>query len=338
MKKLALRLAMKLNSAKTEDRPKDVNPVSYPVPIDEGSLQNIVEFMAEDFAVSIAAICLVGKEEASVIAGVGVLKNTSLEKSESFCAWAMQADDIVVINNAGEEPLLRQHPFVKGEQKIVFVAAVPLTTQNGSRIGAVCIADKKERNLSDRERSRLLRFARIVNHDLELILSLQKKIEGLEEREFQLKQASKLAKIGRWEYDVESKKATWSDELFEIYGVDKAECKTNLLSVYLSLVHPDDYTRVRRKIVNAQKAPELSQERLIRPDGKVVYINQFRQNIYDDDGNLVKVIGISQDVTEEVLNSERIKKNEERFSALVQNISDMIAILDPTGTINYVSP
>ncbi|HET7898197.1 MAG TPA: PAS domain S-box protein, partial [Flavisolibacter sp.] len=113
---------------------------------------------------------------------------------------------------------------------------------------------------------------------------------------------------------------------------------SNLLSVYLSLIHPEDYTRVRRKIVNAQKAPELSQERMVRPDGKIVYINQFRKNIYDENGELVKVIGISQDVTEEVLNSERIKKNEERFSALVQNISDMIAILDPAGTINYVSP
>lgn len=304
----------------------------------DDSLDNLVQLIADSFQVPMAAISLVGEDDIFIQSSVGLSGITQIDRSTSLCSFPFLAGEVTVFENTKAEPALRNNPLVHGETGIVFYASAPLITKEGARVGAVSIADKTERKLTPLERTQLIRFARCVMHGLELKASLQKKTVNLEERELQLKQAYHMAKIGRWEFDVENQFSTWSDELFEIYGVDKSTCGADLFSVYMSMIHPDDRLTLQRRLESSSGPPELVKERLVKPDGRLIYINQYHKSIYNEEGRLVKVVGISQDVSAFVAYEEKLKKNEERFKALVQNSSDMIAILDQGGIITYVSP
>jgi PAS domain S-box-containing protein len=321
-----------------EERIKALRHYSGSLFADDGSLQNLVQLMAGSFHVTAAAISLVDREESCITSNTGTSAVLKLPRDVSLCSLTILSDEVTEFSNAKKEPLFYNNPWVHGEPGVTFYAGAPLITRDGFRIGTVCICDTKERTLTPDERQQLLRFARCVMHDLELKASLQKKTEGLEERELQLNQAYKLAQIGRWEFDVVTQEATWSDELFDLYGVDKSVAKEDLFSVYLSLIHPGDLAYVKRRAGDPSDEIEFRAERMIRPDGKLIYINQFKQNIYDSNGNLVKIIGISQDITERVNYEEKLKTTEERFKALMQNSSEMIAVLTAEGVITYISP
>ncbi len=61
------------------------------------------------------------------------------------------------------------------------------------------------------------------------------------------------------------------------------------------------------------------------------------QSTLDDQGSVRYFDGIAQDITAQHKAEEQLRSSEERFRTLVQDSSDMIAILDRRGNIRYVS-
>jgi PAS domain S-box-containing protein len=59
--------------------------------------------------------------------------------------------------------------------------------------------------------------------------------------------------------------------------------------------------------------------------------------VYDEQGNLIAIIGVSTDITK-IKQTEQLRRSEERFRSLVQNSSDVITVIDADGTIIYDSP
>ena len=45
--------------------------------------------------------------------------------------------------------------------------------------------------------------------------------ETLHDRAVMLAEAAELARMGTWEWDMERRVITWSDEMYEIYGLDR---------------------------------------------------------------------------------------------------------------------
>lgn len=159
----------------------------------------------------------------------------------------------------------------------------------------------------------------------------------VEEKQEQLTRSMQLAKIGSWEYDVVKNEASWSDELVEIYGLNKDRHPKDILGTFLSMVHPDDLVSVERLLDQTQALPDKFRHRLIRPDGKVIILDQTITNKVIEEGITLFVAGTAQDITELLDNQEKLKVNETRFRSLVQNSSDLIGIIDAIGTYIYVA-
>ncbi|MEQ8155294.1 MAG: PAS domain S-box protein [Clostridiaceae bacterium] len=68
-----------------------------------------------------------------------------------------------------------------------------------------------------------------------------------------------------------------------------------------------------------------------RPDGLYHY-NVSGSPIYDENGNVEKVIHCCRDVTERVNKDEVIKKQKEELEAIIENMSDGLFIIDKEGT------
>lgn len=77
---------------------------------------------------------------------------------------------------------------------------------------------------------------------------------------------------------------------------------------------------------------------LLAGDGETMPVSAVIVAHRDHRGEIEAVSMVARDLTELRLAEERVSASETRFSALVEHVSDLIAVLDPDGVIQYVSP
>lgn len=82
--------------------------------------------------------------------------------------------------------------------------------------------------------------------ELEVLVQYQL-IAALQEREHDLAEAQRLARLGSWAWDLASDVVSWSDELYRMFEVDESTF-TPSLEGFLSLVHHDDRADVEATV------------------------------------------------------------------------------------------
>jgi PAS domain S-box-containing protein len=124
--------------------------------------------------------------------------------------------------------------------------------------------------------------------------------QALREQRALLSEAQKLAGLGSWEWDPESGRLLWSDQLYRIYGLSPESFQPSF-ETYLERVHPED-----RQNSGAMMARALMdgrgftlQERIVRPGGEVRHLRSHGEVVRDERGKPVKILGASLDVTEQ---------------------------------------
>jgi two-component system, cell cycle sensor histidine kinase and response regulator CckA len=137
--------------------------------------------------------------------------------------------------------------------------------------------------------------------------------ERLRASEARFAEAQRLAKVGSWERDLKTERIQWSGEMFRIFGLPK-EMPTDFKG-FLSYIHPRD----REKIVEADReilscnGPVDIEYRLTRPDGNARFVRSVLEGIKDDEGAPIRIVGATQDITEQVEAREIARESEDRL-------------------------
>jgi GAF domain-containing protein len=85
----------------------------------------------------------------------------------SFCGHAILDDQTLIISDALLDPRFSDNPLVTGAPKIRFYAGEPLRAHDGSRMGTLCIIDRRPHQLSPIERGSLRDLAILVENELD---------------------------------------------------------------------------------------------------------------------------------------------------------------------------
>jgi PAS domain S-box-containing protein len=105
----------------------------------------------------------------------------------SFCAHAILGDDVFYIHDTQLDPRFSDNPLVTGDPHVRFYAGYPIAAANGSKLGTLCIADRKPRQMSEAELQLLRDLGYWVQTELSLVKGLQQEIarqtEMLQENE-----------------------------------------------------------------------------------------------------------------------------------------------------------
>jgi PAS domain S-box-containing protein len=118
-----------------------------------------------------------------------------------------------------------------------------------------------------------------------------------------------VAHLGTWEWDINEPTAVWSEELYRIYGLTP-QTYTPSYEQYLTMVHPDD----RQRVIDAtnrvfhEHVPYSHDERIVRPDGSLRYLHTWAHPVLDDAGNLVRLVGVCQDITDQKQAEVRVRE------------------------------
>lgn len=123
--------------------------------------------------------------------------------------------------------------------------------------------------------------------------------QKLHESRSLLAQAELIANLGSWELDVVSRKVTWSEQLYHLFGFCPWEPAAEHL--YWDNLHPGDRVRVReitdQAIQLCREFNYVARYRLPTGQYRVHYTRGIP--IRDTDGKTARVIGIVQDITEQ---------------------------------------
>lgn len=123
----------------------------------------------------IALVSLVDRERQWFKACVG-LDVRETHRDLAFCAHAiLEPDDVLVVEDATQDPRFKHNALVLGEPHIRFYAGAPIRTDAGHPLGTVCVIDTKPRTLPDHQRRALQALARQTAALLQLrLLELQR--------------------------------------------------------------------------------------------------------------------------------------------------------------------
>ncbi|MCF0057016.1 PAS domain-containing protein [Dyadobacter sp. CY356] len=171
---------------------------------------------------------------------------------------------------------------------------------------------------------------------LKVILENRQSSEMLEETFFLMNQGQELAHFGNWQWDIVNNVVTWSDSLYDIYGLTRAKFKATFEG-YQELLHQDDKIRVYEIIQNVLKTKKdiVFEERIIRPTGEVRNLKSWGRLKTDSQGNPLKMIGACLDITESRKVQEELLASESRLRSLVDAQTNYVVRLDLTGHYTY---
>ena len=116
--------------------------------------------------------------------------------------------------------------------------------------------------------------------------------------EASLKEAQRIAKLGSWTWDPLSNQHWWSDELYQMLQIDRAESRP--FERYLEMVHPADRDQISgnaAKIAQGDAIPPFD-VRVTLPDGTQKIFHSKGAANFDGAGRAIELHGTIQDVTE----------------------------------------
>ena len=147
-------------------------------PVDE-ELQRITRLAARLFHVPIAAISFIDEGREWFKSRIG-LEQTEIPIGDSFCIHSMESGGIMEVEDATADPRFRENPLVLGAPGIRFYAGCPISGPNGTRVGTICVIDRKPRHLEPDDRESLEDLAAMVEREFEALeLATTDELTGL---------------------------------------------------------------------------------------------------------------------------------------------------------------
>ncbi|MGE5603804.1 MAG: PAS domain S-box protein, partial [Nitrososphaerales archaeon] len=162
--------------------------------------------------------------------------------------------------------------------------------------------------------------------------------------------------VGRgfaFQYRMRSDEVIRSPESAKILGLpDGPKATSDTGPAYFQRVHPQDRSRyvARMLELTPQNDSYRTTYRIVRPDGRTIAVEESARGLFDADGTLIQVFGITQDVTERVQAEqererllEQVQAQQARLAGLARDLQAerdiMAAIMENTRTqLAYLDP
>ena len=242
-----------------------------------------------------------------------VFDSTRIETQQQFVAELENEPDVVLcdwnlpqFNGLSALGLLKERwpntPFILVSGSIGEEAAV-----NIMKLGANDYLFK----------DRLARLVPAVEHALAkraAQLSALRVAAALELSERQLREAQRVARLGSWTWDPPTNHVWWSDGLYEVFGVDRESVAASF-EAFLDRVYPDDRPIVLQRVeaVLAGADGFANDLRIVTPNGQLRWIHSRARARRDATGQLIRVEGTDQDITDRKKSEQSLREREEQL-------------------------
>jgi diguanylate cyclase (GGDEF)-like protein len=133
----------------------------------EPKFDRIVRMASRLLDMPISLVSLIDEARQWFKAKVG-LEAEETPRSVSFCTHAIQEDRVMIVEDATRDPRFAQNPLVIDDPGIRFYAGAPLSTDEGYKLGTLCVIDRVPRRLTAEQCVLLEDLAGLVVDEMEL--------------------------------------------------------------------------------------------------------------------------------------------------------------------------
>ena len=153
-----------------------------------------------------------------------------------------------------------------------------------------------------------------IFHD---ISESQRKSDEVQALYHQLQQAGRLARLGAWEDDTHGSLVYWSEMCFHIHGLDPAlPPPRNYIGRHVAPAYRDLLRNNIRRSVHEQAKWSMELE-VMHADGHLLWVRGSGEPVIEN-GCVVKVRGVLQDIDETKRAQQKLRQSEERFARMFQ--------------------
>jgi PAS domain S-box-containing protein len=125
--------------------------------------------------------------------------------------------------------------------------------------------------------------------------------------EARLSDALAAGQVVAFEWNAVTGRSQRSENAADILGSDNGPVASSQGSVFLKHIHPDDRASLKTRIRELRASdPSYAQNfRYVRPDGRQVWLEEVAKGEFDEAGKLLRIKGLTRDVTERKCAEER---------------------------------
>jgi PAS domain S-box-containing protein len=175
-----------------------------------------------------------------------------------------------------------------------------------------------------------------LNYEQDLEQQVAKKTAALRE-------SQRIARMGSWELDVVTGTITWSVETFRIMGVDPMMELPKYPNIFDRILLEDQSKlRIAVEEAIAHGTPYTVEYGNFRPDHSICYVISRGEAVYNEQGQVVKLVGTVTDISDRKRVEEELQKSELRFQKIALSLPGVIYVTvrraDGSNYFEYISP
>ena len=159
-------------------------------------------------------------------------------------------------------------------------------------------------------------------------ITSQRQAEEIRQFNFHLlRKAGETAKFGGWSIDLSDKKITCSDEVAAIHEVPNGYSPT--ISEGLNFYKAESQQRIKAILTNCiEKGIAFDEElELVTAKNRTIWVRITGEAVKDQNGNITKIQGSSQNITERKITEEALRENEAMLSGLNATKDKLLSII-----------
>ena len=144
--------------------------------------------------------------------------------------------------------------------------------------------------------------------------------EQLERTEAHLRHGQQIARLASYEvYPPGLGDVRWSEELYNMLGLEPGSLVPQMAEYIERFVHPDDREYMREAALRCANVDHrfVMEYRIVRPDGTLRHMQSITDPVKDEGGRIVKLVGTLLDTTERKRVEQALRESEERFALAV---------------------
>ena len=160
---------------------------------------------------------------------------------------------------------------------------------------------------------------------------------ALKEREANLADALVAGQVMAFEWDAVTRQSRRSDNAILILGCAEGGRAGSLHNDFLERIHPCDREYFKRRIreLCADNPSYVLNFRFCGRDGRQVWLEETAKGEFDANGRLLRIKGLTRDITERKQAEEKLHASEREFRKLLGALPAAIYVTDAVGRITY---
>ena len=137
-------------------------------PQPEADFEDLVGLAAAICEKPLAAMTLLDETTQLMKARVGFKGSRTMPVEDSICRYTIRGTDLMMVEDVGNDPRFRDNKTLSDDAGIRFYAGMPLVTEGGDALGALCVMDVEPSTLSRAQQSALTILGRQISNHIQL--------------------------------------------------------------------------------------------------------------------------------------------------------------------------